>query len=183
MLLAGGLPLATGKGSYTSPFVSELYDRGRCQTRYGMMEQITVTRGVGNLGFNREGNAMGIDVSFTVVDLSSVLYMPIAQSISLASAAAMTAASATGSSLVEGVTAAATVPGIFDDQSVFSDYMAVLSAMGLSDQIYSWRRFKLNVTRALADANTFFDKAHMASFLGNTMPGRLMGMFYRGIDQ
>ena len=183
MLLAGGLPLATGKGSYTSPFVSELYDRGRCQTRYGMIEQITVTRGVGNLGFNREGNAMGIDVSFTVVDLSSVLYMPIAQSISLASAAAMTAASATGSSLVEGVTAAATVPGIFDDQSVFSDYMAVLSAMGLSDQIYSWRRFKLNVTRALADANTFFDKAHMASFLGNTMPGRLMGMFYRGIDQ
>jgi hypothetical protein len=183
MLLAGGLPLATGKGSYTSPFVSELYDRGRCQTRYGMIEQITVTRGVGNLGFNREGNAMGIDVSFTVVDLSSVLYMPIAQSISLASSAAMTAAAATGSTAVEYVTAAATVPGIFDDQSVFSDYMAVLSAMGLSDQIYSWRRFKLNVTRALADANTFFDKAHMASFLGNTMPGRLMGMFYRGIDQ
>jgi hypothetical protein len=183
MILAGGLPLATGKGSYTSPFVCELYDRGRCQTRYGMIESISVTRGVGNLGFNREGNAMGIDVSFSVVDLSSVLYMPIAQSISLASATALAAAQATGSSLVEGVAAAATVPGIFDDQSVFSDYMAVLSAMGLSDQIYAWKRFKLNLTRALADENTFFDKAHMASFLGNTLPGRLMGMFYRGIDQ
>jgi hypothetical protein len=183
MLLAGALPLAAGKASYTSPFVCEMYDRGRCQTRYGMIDSVSVTRGVGNLGFNREGNAMGIDVSFTVVDLSSILYMPIAQGISLGSAAVMAAASATGSSLVEGVAAAATVPGIFDDQSVFSDYMAILSAMGLSDQIYAWRRFKLNVTRALADTNTFFDKAHMASFLGNTLPGRLMGMFYRGIDQ
>lgn len=183
MILAAGLPLATGKGSYTSPFVCELYDRGRCQTRYGMVTSITVTRGTGNLGWNREGNAMGIDVSFQVADLSSIIYMPIAQGISLASAAAMAAAGATGSSLVEGVAAAATVPGIFDDQSAFSDYMAILSAMGLSDQIYAWKRFKLNVTRALADSNTFFDKAHMASFLGNTMPGRLMGMFYRGIDR
>jgi hypothetical protein len=183
MVLATGLPLATGKGSYTSPFVSEFYDRGRCQTRYGMVESITVTRGVGNLGFNREGNAMGIDVSFSIVDLSSVLYMPIAQNISLASAAAMKLAAGTGSALVEGVAAAATVPGIFDDQSTFSDYMAILSAMGLSDQIYAWKRFKLNLTRALADSNSFFDKGHMASFLGNTMPGRLMGMFYRGIDR
>lgn len=182
MILAAGLPLATGKASYTSPFVCELYDRGRCQTRYGMVESISVTRGVGNLGFNREGNAMGIDVTFSVVDLSSVLYMPIAQNISLASAAVMTAAGATGSTLVEGVAAAATVPGIFDDQSVFSDYMAILSAMGMSDQIYAWRKFKLNLTRALADSNSFFDKAHMASFLGNTLPGRLMGMFYRGIN-
>jgi hypothetical protein len=79
MLLAGALPLATGPQSYTSPFICELYDRGRRQVRLGIIDSLQITRGTGNLGFDEQGNAMGIDVSFSVLDLSNLIYLPISQ--------------------------------------------------------------------------------------------------------
>ena len=179
MLLAMALPLSTGKQSYTSPFLVELYDKGRCQTRMGMVDSLTVTRGTGNLGFNRDGFPMGISVSFSIIDLTSILHMPIAEGMSLATAAVIQASGSLGS-VVQGAVATAIAPGVFDQDSAFSDYMAVLGAMGLQDQIYAMRRFKLNLTKAIADANSFTNASHMASIFGDTLPGRLMGIKYRG---
>ena len=68
MLLAGILPLSTGKASYTSPFLCQLYDRGRLQIRLGMIESLSITRGTTNLAFDKHGQALGIDVTFSVVE-------------------------------------------------------------------------------------------------------------------
>jgi hypothetical protein len=105
MLLAGALPLAKGRQSYTPPFICEVYDRGRCQSPLAIIDSLSVTRGTGNLGFTNEGRALGIDVTFTVADLSSLVYLPISQGLS-------TAAAQTGASLGFAVTeGAATVAG------------------------------------------------------------------------
>jgi hypothetical protein len=158
MLLAAAMPISTGKQSYTSPFLVELYDKGRCQTRLGIIDSMTVTRGTSNLAFNTEGNAMGIDVTFSVLDLSSVMHMPISAGFSLDPTA-----------------------GIFDDDTIYTDYMAVLSAMDLKDQIYVWPKFKNNLTRALAKWDTWTSPAYYASFLGSgTTLGRLMSVVYKG---
>ncbi|MEX5385630.1 hypothetical protein WCE10_21620, partial [Cronobacter muytjensii] len=61
MILAGGLPKSTGKQSYVGPFLVELFDKGRCQTRLGMIDSISITRGVGNVGWTADGKALGID--------------------------------------------------------------------------------------------------------------------------
>jgi hypothetical protein len=83
MILACALPLSTGKQSYTSPFLVELYDKGRAQTRLGIIDSLSITRGTSNLTFNSAGEPMAIDVSFTVKDLSSIMHMPIVQGFSL----------------------------------------------------------------------------------------------------
>ncbi len=155
MLLAGALPISTGKQSYTSPFLVELYDRGRCQTRLGIIDQLSITRGTGNLGFTNDGTAMGIDVTFSVMDLSSIMHMPISEGFSL-----------TG--------------GIFDEDTVFSDYMAVLAGMGLADQIYSLRKLKLRLTLAATNFGTWTSASHFASFAGDTFPGRMVSAIFRG---
>lgn len=158
MLLAGALPLATGKQSYTSPFLVELYDKGRQITRLGMIDSLSITRGTSNLGFNQEGHAMAIDVSFSVVDMSSILYMPVSEGFTFNPAT-----------------------GIFDEDTVFSDYMAVLSGMSLADNIYQSRKFKLNVARKLAQWRTYRSKAHIAMVTTNGMwPTRLLSTFFRG---
>jgi hypothetical protein len=217
MLLAGALPLATGKQSYTSPFLVELYDQGRCQIRLGMIDSLSVTRGVGNLGFNNEGHAMGIDVSFTVIDMSSILSMPISEGFSMDSLnTGLTVGSLGGAAAGAVAGAAAGVPGIiaggvigslvgtaiggiagetigavqnakkaintiFDEDNAFSDYMAVLAGMGLSDQIYASRKIKLNLTRAMTDFKTWYTPSHYASFFGDVPPARLFSAFYKGI--
>ena len=188
MLLAGALPLSTGRQSYTSPFLLELYDQGRCQTRLGMIDSMQITRGTGNLGFSADGHAMGIDVTFSVVDMSSILHMPISQGFSLAAAAVAagaggatlaTTGSTSAASSVAGGTAAA-LGGAFDDDSVFTDYMAILGGLGLADQIYQWRKLKLNITRAGAQWDSYLSESHMAALAADTLPGRLIAAFYKG---
>lgn len=184
MLLATALPLSTGKQSFTSPFLVELYDKGRCQTRLGIVDSMSITRGTGNLGFTNEGHVMAIDVSLTVMDLSSVMHMPISQGINMA---AKIVAGATGF-VAAGPLGAAAATAVetfaeptFDDETFFSDYMALLAGMSLPDQIYPWRKYKLNLTKQMTNWNTWFSASHFASWAGNTPPGRLASLFYKGV--
>lgn len=158
MLLAGALPLSTGRSSYTSPFILELYDRGRAQTRLGIIDSLSITRGVSNLAFDNNGNAMAIDVAFSVVDLSSVLHMPVAQGFGLTN-----------------LTASA-----FGDDNSFDDYMATISGLSLHEQIYTGERVKLALTRQMVGMRQWASPGNIASFLTDNAVGRFLGIFYEG---
>jgi len=182
MILAGVLPKGTGPQSYTSPFLVELYDRGRCQTRLGMIDSVSITRGTGNVGFSQDGHAMGVDVTFTVLDMSSVLHMPISENFSFGEGIAQAIGSVIGGENGQ-VAAVALTGGAFTPDTDFSDYLAVMAGMALNDQIYGLRKLKLNLTRKMAAYETWKSPAHMASFFGDTFPGRALSMFYRGTDR
>jgi hypothetical protein len=210
MLLAGALPLSTGRHSYTSPFICELYDQGRCQTRLGMIDSLSVSRGQGNLGFNSDGNVMGIDVTFSVIDLSTIMHIPVSEGFkwsgaqagasagavvgtgvgavtggipgAAVGAAAGTAAGAAVGTAVDAVSAiGAAIKGCFSDDTPFNDYMAVLAGMSVTDQIYSWRKLKLNATRQLVNLKSMYSIANYTSFMADSVPGRVASWFYKGI--
>lgn len=159
MLLAGALPRSTGKQSYTSPPLVQLFDKGKQQTRLGIIDSISVRRGVTNLPFNKHMQAMGIEVTFSVKDLSSIMHLPISEGFSMNP-----------------------TKGIFDEDTVFSDYMGVLAGLDLDDQIYPFRKFMLNVTRWQANWNTWTSSSHIASFLANGTPLRFGSMLFKGIQ-
>lgn len=123
MLLAGILPLSTGKASYTSPFLCQLYDRGRLQIRLGMIESLSITRGTTNLAFDKHGNALGIDVTFSVVDLSSIMHMPLS----------------TGT--------IGTLDMTLDEDNILSDYLAVLAGQDMYSQVYAMPKAKLTMAK------------------------------------
>jgi hypothetical protein len=182
MILAGVLPKSTGAQSYTSPFLVELYDQGRCQTRLGMIDSVTITRGTGNVGFGQDGKALGVDVTFSIVDMSSILHMPIAENFSFTEGVAQAIGSAIAGEKGQ-VAAIALTGSAFTPDTLYSDYLAVLSGMALNDQIYGFRNLKLNLTRKMAQYEQWKSPAHLASFLGDTFPIRALGMFYRGTDK
>ena len=163
-LLAGALPLSTGQNSYTSPFLCECYCRGRCQIRLGMIESMTISRGEGNLGWNRDGKPLGIDVTFSVVDLSSIMHMPLAQATNWTDLGDI-------------------AKEIFGEDSTYRDYMSVLSSMTLSSQIYQFPKLFRNITRITANTHSFFSASHFASYLGGTGVGRFFSGFYLGADR
>lgn len=201
MLLAGALPLATGKQSYTSPFICQLFSKGRAQTRLGMITDISITRGVGNLGWTEDDHPLGIDVTFSVTDMSSILYMPINAGPSLGEAA-LVAASAIGAGAVVGVATAAAGPvvagaaavgaggiaaaaaaGLFDEDNTFTDYMAVLGSLSMADQVYSQRKLRLSMTRKLTAYNRWLSPAHVASWTFGTPPGRILQALSQTTDR
>lgn len=156
MILAGALPLSTGKQSYTSPFICEIYDKGRCQTRLGMIDSVSVTRGTGNLGFNKLGHAMGIDITFTVVDMSTVMHMPISKGFD-------------GDS-----------DGIFDDETVYSDYMAVLASQDLHSQFYKLPKLKLALARQVRQVEALTSPSMWAMVVHDKTPVGIMDVFFKG---
>lgn len=164
MCLAGTLPLSTGQNSYTSPFLCECYCRGRCQIRLGMIESLSISRGEGNLGWNRDGKPLGIDVTFSVVDLSSIMHMPLAQSVGWQSIGDITAE-------------------LFGEDSTYRDYMSVLSSMTLSSQIYQFPKLFRNITRITANTHAFFTASHLASAFGGSTVGRWWSAAWLGADR
>jgi hypothetical protein len=182
MLLAAALPRSTGKQSYTSPFICELYAQGKLQIRLGMVESLSITRGAGNIGWTADGEPLGIDVSFSVVDLSSIMHVPITTGNDLlggaATTAGATAAILTGG--VAGVTMGASAlvnlatKGMFDDDNAFTDYMAVLGGLSLTDQVYSFRKLKIAAAKRATDFETWRSPANLANFAMGTPPARFL---------
>lgn len=182
MILAAALPLSTGKQSYTSPFLVEIYDQGRCQSRLAMIDSVQITRGTGNMGFSPDGKVMAIDVTFSVVDLSTVMHMPIAEGFSMTQALVGAVAGAAVGPVTSAV-GAAVANGIFDEDTIFSDYMATLAGMGLADQIYSFRKLKLNVTKQMVNFKSWTSSAHFMARARDTFVGDAWSAFFKGVQR
>jgi len=73
MILAGSLPRSTGTSTYTSPFLCQLFDRGRVNIQMGIISNVSITRGTSNLAFSRAGHPNAIDVDITISNLDEVI--------------------------------------------------------------------------------------------------------------
>ena len=143
MILAGVLPISTGKQSYTSPFLCQVFNRAKAFSRLAMITSVNITRGTGNMGFNNNNEALGVDVSITFTDMSSLYHAPIDTNLG-------------------GI-----MGGLFDDDNAFNDYLATLGNMSLDDQIYAWRKLSLR----LAKKNHFLRNYFNPSRIANTVSG------------
>lgn len=174
MILAMVMPLSSGKQSYQSPFICEIYDKGRTQSRLAIVDQVVVTRGVNSLAFNRESRAMGYEVQISFKYLDNLMHMPIMMGISLTETIARTVATG-GIGLL---TSAA--DGVFDDETLFTDYMATLASLGLADQVYATRKLKLNLTRQMVKFDSMTSMTRLMSFSADSTVGHLIQLGFPG---
>jgi len=123
MLLAGALPQATGRASYTSPFLCSLFNKGKQNIKLGMITSLTITRGTSNLPFNKYKQALALDVSFTVTDFSEVMSAPVSSSIFNVFS-----------------------PELQDDTK-FADYIATIASRDLLTSKYAIPKAKLRLSR------------------------------------
>lgn len=201
MLLAGTLPLSSGPAAYTAPFLCEAYCKNVCSIRLGMIRDLTITRAVGNLSRNQQGDPMGIDITFSIMDMTSLVAMPISTEIGNINGLAQTVGSAadgvynsakgvitgedgnsrTGQVIAAG--AASFVTGdtkVFDESNPFNDLMAVYGGLGLTEQIYSLQKYRLNLTRQLASYDSWLSVSSAMNQLSGSTPGKLLSSIMRG---
>lgn len=152
-LLTGALPRSTGPSSYERPFMCEMFMQGRHQIRYGIIDSITIERGVGNVGWTQNNEPLGIDVTFSVIDAYQIMHMPIAKGLM-----------DNGSALRY----------FFGDDTLYSDYLCTLAAVSLSDRTYGFETLKRRWKQAKLDFDSYFSVAHFATAAFNNLPGRLI---------
>ena len=147
-VLAAGLPLSTGNHSYNSPFLVELWDQGRARTRLGMITDISITRGVGNQGWSVDRLPLGVNISFTIAELSNVVHMP----------------------LLLG-------DGFFAEASLFNDWMSTLGALTMHDQDYITARLSLKLNDLTSRFYASLNPAAAVTRLSHTTMGRFLRLF------
>ena len=145
MIMAGSMPLSTGKYTYTSPFLCQVYDRGRCQITLGMVESLTITRGTSSLGFTNRGKALAIDVSFNIVDLSSLMHMPLSTGAIFGSDPAN------------------------DPDNILMDYLSVLAGQDIYSQVYKMPKARIRLATKYAQIRNFISPAQNASMINDSM--------------
>lgn len=152
MLLAGALPISHGRQSWGQPFLCELFSVGRTIKRLAMIESLSVVHGVGNLGFNRSNEALGIDVTMNVKDMNRLFHAPIDT----------------------GFRWSSPLKGVFDDDNAFNDYISVISSTGMAELTVPTRRFAKNVNLRLAQLDSFWSTSNLTMAVADTQPARFI---------
>lgn len=140
LLLAGAMARSTGRHSYTEPFLCQIFDKGRAQTRLGMIKSLSVQRGGnGNVSWTQDQEPLNIRVSLEIEDMHNILHMPLVEKIG-------SGLNSTISNIFVnflGVDATSLMnAGWFDLDTPFTDYMAVLGSLDLTSQIYLTNNIK-----------------------------------------
>lgn len=152
MLLAGTLPLSAGKSSYTSPYLCSLFTKGVQRIKLGMITSLTITRGVSNLGFNKQRRPLAIDVSFTVTDFSTRMTAPINGSIFDVFNVAL------------------------EDDTPLGNYIATLASRDILTSKYTLPKIKIRASRALMKADEMISPAAWGLRVGETMNKYMGGL-------
>lgn len=153
MVLAGALPISTGKQSFTGPFLCQLFSPGRFTGRLCMITDVSVSRGAGNVGWNNAGDMLGMDLSITVTSLDGYLHCGIDSGMGLFKWG----------------------KNIIDDDNQFNDYLSALSNLSVADQVEDSRRIAIAFTRKLQEIDSFFSIPRLSMSVGNFPPARVVG--------
>lgn len=168
-----GLPRATGRASYTGPFMLEVFNQGRTMIREGMIESMTFERGVGDVGFAKGGKVLNIDVTVTIVDFSNVLSVPINPGFSSIQGAFNLLEDAfRGTDRSWSITDALS-KSTYGEDNKYTDWLSTIASVPLEVQINMTRRWQLNMARQRAEFGQWKSPARVASGMMNTMPGEL----------
>lgn len=163
-LLAAVLPRSAGVGSYGFPFHCEAYCRGRSQIRYGIPVQLDITRATANMPWTADGRFRGIDVRLTLKDMTSIMHM------SMNEVSGWRAIDPTRWGNL-----------LFPQDSAFSDYMSVLSSLGLGDQIYRMRKLKRNLKALEGSFEKWFSPQARSVSLFSGLTGQVLSSFSHGV--
>lgn len=149
MLIAAISPRSTGLNSYSSPFLCSVFMEGVTEAQLAIFESLNVTRFVGEVGMTVDSLPTAIDVEWSVLNLDSIMHMPIVQSL--------------GDNFNH-----------FDEPSAFTNYLAALSGLSLYDRFYVGPRIKLAWGKTLQNFESWTSASAMAQWSATTIPGKML---------
>ena len=204
-LFAMAVPLSTGKQSHTSPFLIEYFAQGRAHSRLALVDSLTMTRGVGDIGWNNQGGFLGVDVQLGLLDLSNAINMPLNPSMDISDRVIQAAGYGVGATIAgvggaastigwnsaaafaggeTGVAVASALLGsTYDDDNSYSDYLAILAGSPLEAEINSLRKWAVRLARQQAAFDDSHSPERIAMWSGQTLIGEVAKAFSMATDR
>lgn len=156
MILAGALPRSTGASTHQSPFLCQVFDKGRFNCSLGAIKSLNITRGTGNLPFSRTGHANGISVEITIESLDELA------SVDIASGGVV-------SNDIENVKNLITRGG---KEGPFTDYLNTIAGLDVYHQVNGIPKLRLALSESMLKLGKYWngDPAAFAAFTVDKVP-------------
>jgi len=146
-LLAAALPRGAGDATYTSPFIIRAFCKGMFAVPAGIISTLSITRGSGEFGWSLSKLPTVVDVSFTIEDLSPILFLSIAG----------------GKGMMEAVGQA------FSNNTKMHEYINTLVGIGAKERYYLLGQLKRRLqTAILIGKNTTFSATYRGYVMGDS---------------
>lgn len=147
-LLAGVLPLQSGKSSHTSPYLCSVFSKGVQDIELGMITELSIERATSNLPFSKWRQPLAIDVNFTITDFSKMVAAPINRSVWQAI-------------LQDGISGMA---GQLTTETKLDDYIGVLCGRDLSNSRFEMPKLARRLRKGLLRATQTFTNMNAVAF-------------------
>jgi len=146
-LLAAALPRGAGDATYTSPFIIRAFCKGMFAVPAGIISTLSITRGSGEFGWSLSKLPTVVDVSFTIEDLSPILFLSIAG----------------GAGMMEAIGQA------FSNNTKMHEYINTLVGIGAKERYYLLGQLKRRLqTALLIGKNTTFSATYRGYVMGDS---------------
>jgi len=149
LILAGSLPLAVGRASYTSPFLAKAFLRGTVDTDFGMITNLTITSGTGVVARDLNGAPLQLEVQFTVTDFTDIV-------------------TARVSDAMFGTYALAK-----DEYGALNKILRTMAGRGYRTSRYKTRGATYRLSAIKADIGSLGDPARLAAYASDTLVSEL----------
>lgn len=158
MLICATAAQSVGKAGYTSPMLCSPFIKGKLNTPLAIIDSLTIERGVGNMGYDKRGRPLAIDVSFSITDLTSFITMPVQ------------------AGLFAGVTSA------LDDNSPMARYIQMLAGRDLYTSKYTFARSRLKYMKLVQGVDMIGSPAAWGTAVGQAIEGSVFGVLLNGFS-
>ena len=146
-LMAAALPRGVGDSTYTSPFLVRAFCKGMFSIPAGIINTLSITRGAGEFGWSLSRLPTVVDVSFTIEDLSPMMFLSMAG----------------GSGMLDAIGQA------FANNTKMHEYINTLVGIGLKERYYLLGQMKRRLkTALLIGKNTTFSATYRGYVMGDS---------------
>ena len=151
MLMVGGCPRSIGSNMFTSPFLVNAYCKGMFSVPCGIIENLTVRRGLPEYGWTYNQLPTAITINFSIKDLCPTMHFTLGDTGFL---------------------------DILKKNDNMQDYLTTLAGIGLVDKISIIRTKERKMNIALmVKKNTFGNSLAYGNYIGNTKIARVVSLF------
>jgi len=163
-LLAGTLPLGTGRSSHGSPYLCNLFSKGVLDIELGVITELSISRATSNLPYSQWMKPLAIDVDFTVTDLSNIVTVPVNRGVFQAL-------------LQDGFSG---LVGQMATESKLDDYIGVLCSRDFSNARFEMPKLRRRLRKGLLRATQTFANPNSWAFALGEYTNFIAAMFGAG---
>lgn len=146
MIMAGGIPRGIGKNMYTSPMYCQCYCKGMYFVPYGMIGDVSITRGSAEFGWNYHQLPTVVEVSFSVKDLTPAMFLS-----------------------VDDFEPLNPLQSLLASNNNMTEYINTLSGVGLKERTYMLAKLRLKTEQLIRTyANVKMNPLMWGNSMGNT---------------